>query len=72
MKRQHNQSVKSCIEETSDETWVSDRQLAERLGVSRASIWRYVSRGLIPEPDRFGGVTRFRLNASITSLLERQ
>lgn len=30
--------------------YVSDRQLAERYGVHRATIWRWSQQGLLPEP----------------------
>lgn len=30
--------------------FVSDRQLAERYGVHRATIWRWSQKGILPQP----------------------
>lgn len=32
--------------------YVSDRQLAERYGVHRATVWRWVQRGILPQPEQ--------------------
>lgn len=41
--------------------YLSDSQLAERYDVSRATIWRWVSRGILPKPVKFShGCTRWR------------
>ena len=45
-----------------DYTMINDRQLAERLGVCRASIWRLLSAGRLPEPIRLGRNVRWREN----------
>jgi len=43
--------------------YLSDVQLAERYSVSRASVWRWTSRGLLPPPVKFSeGCTRWRLD----------
>lgn len=42
--------------------YVSDQQLAERYSVSRATIWRWVAKGLLPKPCRLSeGCTRWSL-----------
>lgn len=42
--------------------FVTDRQLAERYGVSRASVWRWASTGQLPQPVAIGsGTTRWNL-----------
>lgn len=38
---------------------IQDREAAEMLGCSRATIWRRVNDGTIPQPVRFGGLTRW-------------
>lgn len=43
-------------------THASDSQLAARFGVSRATIWRWVSLGKFPSPIKLSpGCTRWRL-----------
>jgi prophage regulatory protein len=42
-------------------TYLSVNQVAERLGVSVDSIWRWTRDGDFPKPYRFGGSTRWRL-----------
>ena len=39
---------------------LSDRAAAFWLGLSRASLWRRVADGTLPQPVRIGGVTRWR------------
>jgi len=42
--------------------FVTDRQLAERYSVSRASIWRWVRTGQLPQPIYLAsGTTRWNL-----------
>lgn len=41
--------------------YLSDSQLAERYDVSRATVWRWVTRGILPRPVRFSrGCTRWK------------
>lgn len=43
------------------QTYLSDDQLAERYNVSRATIWRWTSRGILPKPVKFTkSCTRWR------------
>lgn len=43
--------------------YLTDRQVAERLAVSRATIWRWVRRGTFPAPLKFSpGITRWKLS----------
>lgn len=40
--------------------YLTDTQLAKRYDVSRATIWRWVSRGILPKPVKFSrGCTRW-------------
>ena len=42
--------------------YVRDTYLAERYSVTRQCIWRWVRRGILPEPERITpGCTRFDL-----------
>jgi prophage regulatory protein len=40
----------------------SDRQLAKKAEVSRATIWRWAKVGAIPKPIKIGGSTRWEGN----------
>lgn len=43
--------------------YVSDVQIAERYSVSRSTVWRWVSRGILPRPQQISpGCTRWRLD----------
>lgn len=43
--------------------YASDQQLAERYAVSRATIWRWTARGLLPAPIQLSpGCTRWPLD----------
>ena len=43
-------------------THAADLQLADRYGVSRATVWRWVQRGKFPKPVKLSpGCTRWRL-----------
>lgn len=43
--------------------YLSDRQLAERFGVHRATIWRWVQSGDFPKPVQLStGTTRWSLD----------
>ena len=42
--------------------YVRDTYLAERYSISRSTVWRWLARGMLPEPVRIGGVTRWRLS----------
>lgn len=45
-------------------TYLTDRQLAERYGVSRVTIWRWARSGRLPAPVRLGAnTTRWRSDA---------
>ena len=42
--------------------YLTDRQVAERLSISRTSVWRWVKRGAFPAPIQFSpGATRWKL-----------
>ena len=40
-----------------------DIDIAERYGISRATVWRWVREGLLPKPIKIAGTTRFNLAA---------
>lgn len=43
------------------QTYWTDREIAARLGVARASIWRWVAEGSFPKPIKLSaGCTRWR------------
>lgn len=43
--------------------YLSDRQVAQRYGVSRPTVWRWSSEGRLPKPIRLSpGCTRWRLD----------
>ena len=43
--------------------YISDNQLAERYYVSRATIWRWSQKGILPRPVQLSpGCTRWRLD----------
>jgi len=44
---------------------ISDLELAEILGCSRATIWRRVKDGALPSPIKLGGLSRFVLSEQI-------
>lgn len=37
--------------------WLSDKDLATRYGVSRATVWRWVREGHLPAPRKIGQST---------------
>jgi excisionase family DNA binding protein len=39
--------------------WLPDAAVAALLGVHRSTIWRWLDQGLIPQPRRVGGRTRW-------------
>lgn len=45
--------------------YLTAEQLAQRLGIKRASVHRYRYRGDIPEPDEYAGRTPLWATASI-------
>lgn len=53
--------------------FLSDKQIAERIGVTRQTIWRWVSRGDFPAPIKLGpSVTRWKASAVDEWLGERE
>ncbi len=38
---------------------LTDREVAERLGVSKATIWRHAKAGLLPKPVKLGYSARW-------------
>ncbi len=38
---------------------LTDREVAERLGVSKATIWRHAAAGLFPKPVKLGHASRW-------------
>lgn len=53
-------------------TYFNDRQIADRFGVHRATVWRWVQRGEFPKPVRLtAGITRW-LVTDVEAFEERQ
>ncbi|MBX5008767.1 helix-turn-helix domain-containing protein [Rhizobium lentis] len=53
--------MKSIANDT--EKLLTDKEVAELLGgVSRATVWGNVKKGIIPKPIKLGGITRFPLS----------
>ncbi|WET74098.1 helix-turn-helix transcriptional regulator [Rhizobium croatiense] len=45
------------------EKLLTDKEVAKLLGgVSRATVWGNVKKGIIPKPIKLGGITRFPLS----------
>lgn len=42
-------------------TMLTDRQVAALFGCSRATVWLNVKKGILPNPLKFGGITRFHM-----------
>ena len=47
---------------------IRDSDVAKMLSVSRATVWRYVKAGILPEPVKFPGATRFDLQEVISAI----
>lgn len=46
-----------------DNLYLSDKQVAERYSVGRATLWRWLKKGEFPKPTKFSpGCTRWRLS----------
>jgi len=43
------------------QTFLSDRQVAERYSVNRVTVWRWVKRKGFPQPVRLMNSTRWKL-----------
>lgn len=50
------------IEATSEPLLVTSAEVARLLNVSTRTLWRQLSAGQIPQPVRFGGTVRWRVN----------
>ncbi len=42
-------------------TYVTVKQLAERYNATERSIWRWAQTGVLPQPTKIGGATRWDL-----------
>lgn len=47
---------------------LSDNAASALLGISRATFWRRVKDGTLPEPIRIGGATRWRRDELLAAL----
>lgn len=55
------------------ETYLSDAQIAARIGVSRNSVWRWVRNGTFPKPIKLSErVTRWRASEVEAWAAERE
>ncbi|QJQ98214.1 helix-turn-helix domain-containing protein [Halomonas sp. PGE1] len=55
-----------------DERFLRDTDLAERYGIHRNTIWRWVRDGKLPRPVAIGGSTRWRLSEIVAFELASQ
>ncbi|WP_093152398.1 helix-turn-helix transcriptional regulator [Aliiruegeria lutimaris] len=39
--------------------FLTDREVAERLGVSKATVWRHAAAGILPRPVKLGHSSRW-------------
>jgi predicted DNA-binding transcriptional regulator AlpA len=56
-----------------DDNLLRDTDVAAMIGVSRATLWRWVSIGQLPNPIKIGGVTRWwksEIDAYLVSLTD--
>ena len=51
---------------------LSDREIAALLGVSRASVWRWTRRGLLPAPLIVGQRTRRWRRGDVEAALDKR
>ena len=49
---------------------ISDKDVAEMIGSSRATVWRRVGDGVLPRPIKFGGMTRWVLS-EVDAVIDR-
>lgn len=50
----------SPVEHARPVAWVGAGLLAQMLDVSESTIWDWAKRGVLPRPNRIGGVTRWK------------
>ena len=50
---------------------LSDRELSHLLSVSRSTLWRWTSQGILPKPLKIGGASRWR-GDEIEVFIDRQ
>lgn len=50
---------------------ISDKDVAEMIGGSRATVWRRVKDGVLPEPIKFGGMTRW-IQSEVEAAIAKQ
>lgn len=50
-------------ENETDERWLNVDEIASRVGVSKATVWNWTAKGIIPKPVSLGPrATRWRLS----------
>ena len=49
---------------------LTDREVASYFGIGRSTVWRWVSDGILPEPIRLGGLSRWR-QSDTQSVIDR-
>lgn len=45
---------KNQFQETKHDQLITDREVAELLGIGRSTVWKFAQEGVIPAPLRFG------------------
>ncbi len=60
------------IDSLPDSALLSDREIAQLVGVNPTSIWRWAKAGILPQPKRIGlRCTRWELGAVRKALAEK-
>lgn len=49
---------------------LTDRQLAEMMSCGRSTVWRWATEGIIPQPLKIGGLSRWR-KSTIAAAIEQ-
>jgi predicted DNA-binding transcriptional regulator AlpA len=49
------------VSDTSEKLLVRDTEAAKMLDMGRSTFWKAVSDGLLPQPVKIGGLTRWRV-----------
>jgi predicted DNA-binding transcriptional regulator AlpA len=51
--------IHNVMEKRMTDKLLNDREVAERLGISKATVWRHAAAGLLPRPVKLGHSSRW-------------